>query len=165
MEFFLTYLFDGAIFALALTAFLLSKEPKQTAILVCLFVSIIGAFINITFPIEYIYSSLGILEAIGFLVLLVLSLGVSSHHKVFFNLMMAFLFISVANNCILIPLYKYYNVGSFSIYTYCYQAIAIAHVLTMLAFSDVIGSSIRNMRNTFSNWNRRSRRDFRHQGT
>ncbi len=152
MEFLLTYLFDGAIFALVLAAFLLSKEPKQTAILVCVYVSLFAFLINATLPVEYIYSSLAILEAVGAAFLISFMHRVDEANRRFYAVMAAFLTVSVAFNCILIPLYKYANIGTFSIYTYCYQGTAIAHVLTMLAFSDVIGSSIRNLRDTFSSW-------------
>ena len=147
------YLFDGLIFALILFCFISAKEPKQTALLVCLFVSLFGYFINQVSPVNYLYSSLAIAESIGASIIMLLSFGVDRKNKVFFYLMSGFLTASVINNGFMMPLYKYTDMGSFQIYSLCYQAIAACHVLTMLAFSDVIRIAIRGVRGCRNNYN------------
>lgn len=144
------YLFDGLIFAFVLMALYLSNQPKRTAIAVCLLVSVFAFPINELIPLGLRYSSLAVLESMSAVVLLYFSFGVSQENKKFFYLMISFLMVSVVNNAILIPLVKYANIDAFDYYTYCYQAIAIAHVLTMLAFSDVLGNTIRSIRDNFS---------------
>lgn len=145
------YLFDGIIFSLILFCLIKAKEPKQTALLVCVFVSLGGYLINELVPPKFLYSTLAIMESIGAIALMFLSFGVNDKNRKFFYLMIGFLVVSVLNNGLLMPIYKYVNIGSFSIYTYCYQMIAIAHVLTMLAFSDVIGNLIRSIRDNYIN--------------
>jgi len=144
------YLFDGIIFSLILFCFIKAKEPKQTALLVCVFVSLAGYAINELVPLKFLYSTLAIMESIGAVALMFLSFGVSTKNRKFFYLMTGFLIASVLNNGLLMPMYKYGSIGSFDIYTYCYQTIAIAHVLTMLAFSDVLGNIIRSIRDSYN---------------
>lgn len=147
------YLFDGLMFSIILFCFIRAKEPKQTALLVCLFVSLFGYLINQVSPVNYLYSSLAIAESLGAAIIMVLSFGVDRKNKVFFYLMSGFLAASVINNGLMMPLYKYTDMGSFQVYSLCYQAIAVCHVLTMLAFSDVIRNTIRGVRGCRNNYN------------
>lgn len=146
------YLFDGIIFSAILFCFIKSSEPKTTAILVCVFVSLFGGIINKFMPLNFVYSTHAIMESLGAAYLVFLSFGVDKKNKMFFYLMAGFLVASVLNNGLLIPIHKYADIGSFSIYTYCYQTIAIAHVFTMLAFSNVIGNILRTIRDSVFIW-------------
>lgn len=146
------YLFDGVIFSAILFCFIKSSEPKRTALLVCVFVALSGYIINEHVPIQYVFSTQAIMESFGAAYLAYLSLGVNKKNKMFFYLMTGFLVASVLNNGLLMPIYKYANIGTFDIYTYCYQTIAIAHVFTMLAFSNVIGNILRTIRDSVFIW-------------
>ena len=147
------YFFDGIIFAIILFCFISAKEPKQTALLVCLLVALSGHICNQYLGVEYLYSSLAIAESIGAASIMMMSFKVSQGNKTFFYLMSGFLTASVINNGLLVPAYKYAGVGSFHVYTICYQAIAVCHILTMLAYSDVIRNAVGAFRGCNDNHN------------
>ena len=147
------YFFDGLIFAIILFCFISAKEPKQTALLVCLLVALTGHVINQYFAVEYLYSSMALVESFGAYLMLILARGVGEKNKKFFYLMSAFLYASVVNNAFLMPIYKYTDILTFQIYSLCYQSIAVCHVLVMLAYSDVIRDAVGSVRSLHHNHN------------
>ena len=140
-------IFDALIFVGILAALGLSRQPKQTAILVCIFVSLAGFIVN-----EFssaVFMSLGLVEFCAVYVLATLSAGVQSpKERRFFYLMGGFLLASASLNVIFIPVYKYTEFLSFELYTQGYRGIAVAHTLTMLALSDGIRTFTRGIINT-----------------
>ena len=144
------YLFDGIIFSLILLAVSLSKEPKRTAIIICIFVSLTGFFLNKYAPIEVLYSGLYFAEFMGAMMLIVLAYGVPDKiERRFFYLMSGLLLVSGS-----LSLFLTQGLVDFGLYTYCYQGISIAHVLTMLALSDGLSKFFRDSRDLLFSFRR-----------
>lgn len=139
-------MFNALVLLVLLGLYARFKEPKRTAVLVCVYVAIVGFFANIYLPVETIPSVLGIIESFGFVYLFMYSRRLGRKDKQFFGAMAYFLLVSALIN---IDMLAYFQlIGDpklFDVYTVCSRTVAALHIITMLAYSDVLSDFLQTI--------------------
>lgn len=144
--------FDIGILLAVLFAMLLSSMPKKLAMFICLVVTAIGLATNAAIGAGYlaetfIYRIAGITESMAaFLLILIGWRVINPKEAKFFFIMAGFLMASSALNSVYIPIFLYTDYLNYEFYTFGFHIVAILHVLTMFAYSDGIGKTLRNIR-------------------
>jgi len=161
--------FETGIILALLLAMLKTVPPKQWAIIIVLVTALLirtieefglywaESFVSLVPSLtierqQWIVPDLIVLFQVSMAVYLVSCLAwvKDKESRIFFLLMAVFLMFS----SLLIPLYKYDAIKTFSAYTFLYHASAILQVLTVFYYSNGIRQLIRNTGNLFSNFRR-----------
>ena len=132
-------MFDAVILLIVLGVYARAREPKRTAVLVCVYVSLVGFYSNLFLTDELLPSVLGISQCFGFIYLFMYSRRLGQKDKNFFGAMAYFLLVSALINIDMLSMFQ--EMGDpklLDIYTFCAQTVAALHIITMLAYSDVL---------------------------
>ena len=140
--------FDLIIFLGALTAMLLSSMPKKAVMALVVMVSIWGVGINMIFvPDESIHLA-GVIECVYALAIICFARFQRKREtRIFFWIMAGFLLLSTTVSQVFIPLNDL-GFMSQSQYVVTIRTVTLAHILSMLTFSDGIQNLVRSVGNS-----------------
>lgn len=136
--------FDVLIFLGTLAAMLMATMPKRAVMASILLVTIWAMIFNSFFDGWSAFFALSMTEGMVAIAIIMWSrFQKFQADRRFFYIMAAFLWISAAT----VPLFRY-DVINFKEYIALAQGLAVAHVLSMLMFSDGIRNLARNLRHS-----------------
>lgn len=142
--------FDLMIFVGALSAMLLSSMPKKAVMGLVMTVTLFNIGINMFFSGDHSYHLGGIVECVYAIVIIYLARFQRKREtRVFFWIMAGFLLLSTTVSQAFIPLNDL-GLVSHSQYVVAIRTVTLAHVLSMLTFSDGIQNLVRSVGNSSS---------------